>query len=329
MTPFLYSWMDEAGANVGGGRVRIGYGWRARVEEHTLTKKRTRGNRRYQAGTCPGADISKQLNARGDRPLISLSGVWQSAALPDNLRVRDIKSAPAMPPDPTSLEDVIATEALERRVPRVRNLPAEARAMAELKRVLAGSPRAVLQKLVETAQDLCQAQSAGISLLEESDGRPVFRWHAITGQWGHLLWNTLPRELSPCGTVLDRREALLMIDPQRYFTPLVQIPPRVAEVLLVPFAVRGETVGTVWVIAHDSGRQFDREDRRIVSELTVFAAAAYERLLSFKADDILELSRLYLMQDPKQVQDPKQIEEPTQVEAPKQAPKPPAPDRPA
>jgi len=198
------------------------------------------------------------------------------------------------------LDDVIATEALDRRVPRVRNLPAEARAMAEMKRVLAGSPRAVLQKLVEVALELCQAQSSGISLLEESDGRPFFRWHAVTGQWGHLLWSTLPREFSPCGTVLDRREALLMIDPQRYFTPLIQIPPRVAEVLLVPFAVRGETVGTVWVIAHDSGRQFDREDRRIVADLTEFAAAAYERLQSFKADDIRELSRLRQAQEPKQ-----------------------------
>ena len=209
-----------------------------------------------------------------------------------------------MPPDPAPLEDVIATEALERRIPRVRNLPAEARAFADLKRALAGSPRGVLQKLVEVALELCNAQSAGISLLEEADGRRFFRWHAVTGQWSHLLWNTLPREFSPCGTVLDRREALLMIDPQRYFTPLVQIPPRVAEVLLVPFAVRGEPVGTVWVIAHDPGRQFDREDHRIVSELTVFAAAAYERLQSFKADDILELSRLHQAQEPKPEQAP-------------------------
>jgi two-component system CheB/CheR fusion protein len=204
-----------------------------------------------------------------------------------------------MLPDPTPLDEVIATEALDQRLPRVRNLPAEDRALAEMKRVLAGSPRGVLQKLVEVALDLCDAQSAGITLLEEADGRRFFRWHAVTGQWSHLLWNTLPRDFSPCGTVLDRREALLMIDPERYFTPLLQIPPRAAEVLLVPFAVRGETVGTVWVITHDSGRQFDREDRRIVSELTEFAAAAYERLQSFKADDILELSRLHQVQGSK------------------------------
>ena len=197
-----------------------------------------------------------------------------------------------------SLDEVIATEALERRVPRVCHPEAEAEAMQALKRVLAGSPRAVLQKLVDVALGLCDAQSAGVSLLEQgSDGRRFFRWHAVAGEWAELLWTTLPREFSPCGAVLDRREALLMIDPERHYAPLGTVQPHVNEVLLVPFAARGETVGTVWVVAHDPARQFDREDRRIVGELTVFAAAAYERLLSFGAEDIRELSRMHLVPD--------------------------------
>jgi GAF domain-containing protein len=202
-----------------------------------------------------------------------------------------MQTAPILP------EDVIATELLDQRPPRVCSPEAEERAMQELQRALAGSPRAVLQKLADVAIELCNAQSAGVSLLEESDGRRFFRWHAVAGEWGTLLWNTLPRDMSPCGTVLDRQETLLMIDPERYFKPLLQVPPKVTELLLVPFAVRGETVGTVWVVAHDEAHLFDQEDRRIVTELTRFAAAAYERLESFGTEDVLELSRMHLISE--------------------------------
>ena len=89
-----------------------------------------------------------------------------------------------------------------------------------------------------------------------------------------------------------------MIDPERHFTPLAQVPPRVTEVLLVPFTVGGEMAGTVWVVAHDAAQHFDAEDRRIVTELTNFAALAYDRLQSFKADDVRELSRMHLVPEP-------------------------------
>jgi hypothetical protein len=41
------------------------------------------------------------------------------------------------------------------------------------------------------------------------------------------------------------------------------------------------------------------EDRRIVTQLTHFAAAAYERLQSFKAHDLVELSRMHLVSEPR------------------------------
>ena len=203
-----------------------------------------------------------------------------------------------MPAAACPLDDVIATELLDQRAPRVASGAAERNAMDELKRALAGSPRAVLQKLVEVGLQLCGAQSAGVSLLEEAEGRRFFRWHAVAGKWSPLLWATLPREFSPCGTVLDRHQALLMIDPERHFTPLAQVPPRVTEALLVPFAAGGEMVGTVWVVAHDAAQHFNGEDRRVVTELTRFAALAYQRLRSFKADDVRELSRMHLVSEP-------------------------------
>jgi len=196
------------------------------------------------------------------------------------------------------LEDVIATEALDQRTAHVPDRAAEARAMDGLKQALAGSPRSVLQKLAEVGLELCGAQTAGVSLLEEADGRRFFRWYAVAGEWDRLLWTTLPREFSPCGTVLDRQEALLMVDPERYFGRLGQVQERVSELLLVPFEAGGQMVGTVWVVAHDTAHRFDSEDCRIVTELTRFAAVAYERLQSFKADDVRELSRMHLVPEP-------------------------------
>lgn len=191
------------------------------------------------------------------------------------------------------LDKVIATEELHRRPARILDRPAEGRALRKLSGELAGSPRRVLQTLSDVALELCRSHSSGVSLLEEGGGKSFFRWHAVSGRWAPLLWATLPREFSPCGTVLDRNAGLLMVDPERYFTPLSALPPRVEEALLIPFAVRGVTVGTVWVVAHEHARKFDATDHGILDRLSKFAAAAYEHLSALSADDVLHLARMY------------------------------------
>lgn len=193
---------------------------------------------------------------------------------------------------PGSLESVISNEELGRRPPRSADRNAEHQALQSLARELSGSPRRVLQSLSDVAMRLCRAHSAGISLAEDEGGRRIFRWHAVSGRWQSYLWNTLPREFSPCGTVLDRQAPQLMILPERYFTPLTQIAPKVFEVLLIPFSVGSAIVGTVWVIAHDDTRRFDSEDRRVVTRLARFAAVAYAGLSSLSSDDVLRLARL-------------------------------------
>jgi CheY-like chemotaxis protein len=193
---------------------------------------------------------------------------------------------------PQPLESVIANEELSRRRARHRMQDALDQALQQLATQLATSPRQVLQKLADAALELCQSHSAGVSLVETDGERQVFRWHAVSGKWAPLLWTTLPREFSPCGTVLDRKSAQLMILPERHFTPLAQVPPKVHEALLVPFEVGGELVGTVWVVSHDEARRFDSEDRRVVTDLARFASQAYERLSSLGAQDVAYLSRL-------------------------------------
>jgi len=179
---------------------------------------------------------------------------------------------------PVPLESVLCTEELNRRPARQPNLEALTSALVTLAKTLANSPERVLQQLVETALELCLAQSSGISLLEEEDGRKIFRWHGVAGEYAPHLWGTTPREFSPCGTVLDTDAVQLMSHLDRHFTQFAQVEPPIAEALLVPFHVAGKAVGTVWIISHDQTRQFDAEDARVLTTLGEFAAAAYQAL---------------------------------------------------
>ena len=185
---------------------------------------------------------------------------------------------------PVPLESVLCTEELGRRPSRAPAYQAENQALLALVQELTHSPGSVLQRLVDIALDLCRAHSAGISLLEEA-GPPGglnpkgnhFRWYAVAGQWAPLVWNTTtPRDFGPCGTVLDLDAALLFAHPHRYYTQFADVRPLLVEGLLVPFHVDGQAVGTVWAVAHDETRKFDREDKRLLESLATFASAAYQ-----------------------------------------------------
>jgi PAS domain S-box-containing protein len=148
---------------------------------------------------------------------------------------------------------------------------------------LATSSATILQKLAETALSLCRAHSAGLSLLEEGDQRRNFHWRAIAGAWASHVNGGTPRDFGPCGTVLDRNVALVFSHPERDFPYFGEVRPLLEEALLIPFYVAGEALGTIWVVSHDAGRRFDGEDLRVMSNLGVFAAAAYQAVQAFNA----------------------------------------------
>jgi C4-dicarboxylate-specific signal transduction histidine kinase len=58
--------------------------------------------------------------------------------------------------------------------------------------------------------------------------------------------------------------------------------PLADEGLLVPFYVHGKSVGTIWAIAHNSRRQFDTEDLRLLESMGRFASAAYQTVQSIE-----------------------------------------------
>src|SRR5690349_8042124 len=107
------------------------------------------------------------------------------------------------------VDDALITGELARRPARSANHTAESLALTGLAEVAARSPRAILQKLVETALDLCHADSAGISILEPGSEAGVFRWHAVAGQWTSHARHDVTRDGSLCGLVLDRDASLL------------------------------------------------------------------------------------------------------------------------
>jgi GAF domain-containing protein len=147
----------------------------------------------------------------------------------------------------------------------------------ELTRELAKSPHDFFQKLVNMVLKLSLADSAGISLLDERNGR--FVWPAVAGGLDPYVGGGTPSNFGPCGTVLDQDKPLLFLHPERYFTYLEPILPPLEEVLLIPFHVDDRAVGTIWAVIHRPDRKFQAEDRRLLVNLSAFASSAY-RVLS-------------------------------------------------
>jgi len=147
------------------------------------------------------------------------------------------------------LRSMLSTDELNQRPSRAPDHAAEYHALIELARVTATSPELLLQKLAETALVLCRAQSAGLSLLEDGDQRTNFHWRAIVGQWASHVNGGTPRDFGPCGTVLDRNSPLLCRHPETDFPYFRDVTPLLEEALLVPFYVKGEALGTIWVVS--------------------------------------------------------------------------------
>jgi RNA polymerase sigma factor (sigma-70 family) len=185
-------------------------------------------------------------------------------------------------------DDVVYTAQLRHRPAHAPDHEAENRALVSLAQVLANPPRDILQRLVEAALELCKAGSAGISIIEDHLGEKVFRWHALTGALAPHRWGTTPRDFSPCGIVIDRNATQLMHLPELQFPYLANVKPQVVEVLLVPFCVQGQSVGTIWIVTHDQDRKFDAEDARLVEELGQVAAKAYQLASSVAASQLAD-----------------------------------------
>jgi signal transduction histidine kinase/ActR/RegA family two-component response regulator len=178
-----------------------------------------------------------------------------------------------------TFEEIDFRSELKSRPSRSPNYEAEHRAMAVLATEMAENPRNMLQKVVEMAVELCAADSAGISILEGD----FFRWESLAGVLTPYLNNRMPRDASPCGVCIDQNATQLMYLADRCF-PALSVEPRAVEALLVPFQHHGKPVGTVWIVAHTDQRKFDREDERIVRNLSRFASAGWQLWKAYRTE---------------------------------------------
>jgi PAS domain S-box-containing protein len=175
--------------------------------------------------------------------------------------------------------DVLITAALADRPARQPDFAAENQALHTLAQQLTDDPQSTLKTLVRIAQDLCRADTAGISLLEtSSDGTSVFRWVAIAGALESLEQTTTPGNFSPCATTIHSGGPQLYAHPELYFTYLYHPQFPIVEGLLFPICAGDRQLGTLWIISHNEQHQFDREDQRLMTSLAGFTAAALQSI---------------------------------------------------
>ncbi len=173
------------------------------------------------------------------------------------------------------LESVVITAQLQQRSAREIDLQRENAAFRELADHLTSKPDEFLQMLVEQTMRLCDADTVGISVEEVDDqGDKIFRWVAMAGELKNLIGGTTPRNFSPCGVCVDQNKPLLMDHLDRYYPYFKEAPRPFVEALLIPWGVSEGPVGTLWIVAHNDDRKFDREDVRLMGCLAAFAAGA-------------------------------------------------------
>lgn len=175
--------------------------------------------------------------------------------------------------------DFLITAALADRPARQPDFAAQNQAIHTIAQQLTVDPQSTLKTLVGMAQDLCGADTAGVSLLETlADGTSVFRWVAIAGALESWEQTTMPGNFSPCSTTIHGDRPQLYARPELYFTYLYHPQFPIVESLLFPICAGDRQLGTIWIISHNEQHQFDREDQRLMTSLTGLAAAALQNI---------------------------------------------------
>lgn len=168
--------------------------------------------------------------------------------------------------------EVFITEELDRRASAQPDYRREKLAIQDLARQMSDHPKEVLPRLVQLAMEMCNAASAGVSVLEPKSG--LFRWFGLKGALSTFEGATTPRNFSPCGVCLDINGPVLMSYPERAYDWIREANISIPEVLLVPLNIKGlQEMGTLWIVAHE-GQHFDGGHARAMSELATFAATA-------------------------------------------------------
>ncbi|CAD6561990.1 Sensor histidine kinase RcsC [Paraburkholderia hiiakae] len=163
---------------------------------------------------------------------------------------------------------------LANRPARQPDYAAENKALVRLARAQTGPKTNLWQEIAEAALAVCEAGSAGISLVEGTGENRSFRWQAVAGVCADLRGKTTAWNECPCGVTLQKGTPQLFIQPQLQFPCLRFANVYVAEGVVVPIAFGDVQLGAIWVMSHTDSRRFDCEDIRLLSNLAAFAGTA-------------------------------------------------------
>lgn len=173
------------------------------------------------------------------------------------------------------MRDLLQDVSFTHRKKPVHDSSKQLEAFQRLARVFAERSEIILQELVNIAVEFCDADSSGISLLEEKDESSElrFRWIAVAGSFSRYINGTTPRFFSPCGTCLTRGVPQLYRVTKPYYDFLQIEAEPITDGILIPW-VSGEMRGTLWAVAHHSREAFDFADYKLLSSLADFASIA-------------------------------------------------------
>lgn len=162
------------------------------------------------------------------------------------------------------------THELALRPRRRPNLLREADAFRELSELMLKSSQRAVERFVEIALELCDAGTAGLSLLPNTEGKPYFVWEKLAGALADSEGGQTPRDFSPCGLCLDAGHTILLLRPFELFEYFNAAAMPLMEGLIVPlYDTGGEPLGTIWVVHHDADKHFDAEDARTMEHLAI------------------------------------------------------------
>jgi hypothetical protein len=158
-----------------------------------------------------------------------------------------------------------------------RDIGTQMAGLQRLARALSEKPDTILQELVSAAVDLCDADSAGISI-EKEDGndQEFYHWVATAGAYSRFLNAILPRNPSACGLCLERGHPQHFTVSKKFFDILGVEAPLVTDGILLPWKTE-EARGTIFVMAHGRTEAFDENDARLMTMLADFAAMGYRQ----------------------------------------------------
>jgi hypothetical protein len=179
----------------------------------------------------------------------------------------------------TGLEvlDLRADAAFAARKLHSRDIGTQMTGLQRISRALLENPPTILQELVQSAVELCGADSAGISIERENGGdNDFYHWVATAGTYSGFLGAILPRYPSACGLCLERGNAQHFTVTKKFFDILGVEAPVVTDGILLPWETE-DTRGTIFVMAHDRLEAFDENDARLMTMLADFAAMGFRQ----------------------------------------------------